>query len=362
MTDTGYLRRRRRGLMILALLAAVLTAGAWAEWRYLGPLPIRLGASPDAPAPLAVWPWPQAVQDMPNPGVTHWLDTSSPDGTTLDLFDFDFAANPRLRFEIYDQDEDDAQPFDNHVKFWAQGVAQAARHLNQSGHGPVLATCNGLFYDFNQSGPDGAASHVTPVVLNGQVHYAQIENHRWTFGVKYDAQGRPAFKAIHLPDVAALAREFDWAAGGAQCLVKDGQAQALPPRAVGNSAHPGFAYMKTSRVSLAWSRDSRHLFLLFVKEPDEESISDWAYAHHVPLEGGWSLPDETRFWQARGVWGAVNSDAGDVAQLVYRLPGGRYQMSEPRWSSASARRTLPGDLSGAPPGGSLMYWFVREMP
>ena len=82
--------------------------------------------------------------------------------------------------------------------------------------------------------------------------------------------------------------------------------------------------------------------------------------------GGWSLPDEARFWKSVGVWGAVNSDAGDVAQLVYRLPDGkyalsrRYEMSEPRWSSSSVRRTLDANLSGAPSGGSLMYWYVRD--
>jgi hypothetical protein len=73
-----------------------------------------------------------------------------------------------------------------------------------------------------------------------------------------------------------------------------------------------------------------------------------------------------QFWRSLGVWGAINSDAGDVAQLVHSLPSGkyelsrRYEMSEPRWSSASVRRTLPADLSGAPPGGALMYWYVRD--
>ena len=75
-----------------------------------------------------------------------------------------------------------------------------------------------------------------------------------------------------------------------------------------------------------------------------------------PAGGGWSLPDEARFWKSLGVWGAINSDAGDVAQLVYRLPDGkyeirrRYEMSEPRWASSSVRRALPADLSGAPAG------------
>ena len=75
----------------------------------------RLFCRPRAGSSLARWPWPQAVQDTPHPGVTHWLDTSSPDGTMLDFFDFDFGKNPHLRFEIYDQDEDDTHPFDDYT-------------------------------------------------------------------------------------------------------------------------------------------------------------------------------------------------------------------------------------------------------
>jgi len=358
--STRRRKQNRRGLILLGLLALMLAGAGVAEWRYAGPLPLALGAEPDAPAPLVRWPWRGASFGRPHPGVAHWLDESSPDGTRLDLFDFDFAANPRLQFGLYDQDEDDARPFDDHARPWAMGVAQAAKHLNEMGRGTVLAACNGLFYDYDVTGPHAGASHVTPIVLNGVPRYTRTENHRWTFGVKYEKNGGRTFQAIYLPDTAALRRGFTYAAGGAQCLVREGQVQPLPPPAVGNSAHPAFALMKTSRISWGWSRDSRHLYLLFVKEPDEEAVSEWAWEHHVPLGGGWSLPDEARFWQALGVWGAVNSDAGDVAQLVYRLPDGRYEMSEPRWSSPAVRRTLDADSSGAPAGGSLMYWYVRD--
>ena len=359
-------KRRGRGLILLWLIALALGVAGATEWRYLGPLPLELGANPDQPAPLAIWPWPHALLDRPHAGVTHWFDRSSPDKTQIDLFDFDFVANPHLQFALYDQDEDDSHPFDDKAHPWAKGVAQAAKHLNESGRGLVLAACNGLFYDYDNTGPDATASHVTPVVLNGSSHYTRVENHRWTFGVQYGKDAKPTFRAVHLPDLATLGREFTYAAGGAQCLIHNGQVLPLPPYAIGNSAHPAFAYMKTSRVSWGWSRDNRHLYLLFVKEPDEEAVSEWARIHNVPLGGGWSLPDEAKFWRSLGVWGAINSDAGDVAQLVYCLPSGkyelscRYEMSEPRWSSASVRRTLPADLSGAPPGGSLMYWYVRD--
>ena len=357
---TSLQKRNRRGLALLGVLALALAGAAATERRYLGPLPVAVGVGPDSPAALTQWPWPGAAFDWPHAGVSHWFDRSSPDGTQLDLFDFDFAANPHLRFGLYDQDEDDADPFDNKAHPWAMGAAQATKHLNETGRGTVLLACNGLFYDYDVAGPGSTASHVTPVVLNGTPHYADVENHRWTFGVQQGNNGRPIFRALHLPDTATLRRSFTFAAGGAQCLVRDGQTQPFPPPAVGNSAHPAFADMKTSRVSWGWSRDNRHLYLLFVHEPDEEAVSEWAWEHHFPLQGGWSLPDEARFWHSLGVWGAINSDAGDVAQLVYRLPSGKYEISEPRWASASVRRALPADLSGAPPGGSLMYWYVRD--
>lgn len=357
---TSRRAQNRRGLVLLALLALALAGAGVTEWRYLGPLPLEVGVNPDSPAALAHWPWPDARFDRPHAGVAHWFDRSSPDGTQIDLFDFDFTANPCLRFGLYDQDEDDARPFDDKAHPWALSVALAAKHLNETGRGQVLVACNGLFYNYDDTGPDSTASHVTPIVLNGISHDTSVENHRWTFGVKVGKNGGQIFQSIHLPDLATLERSFTYAAGGAQCLIKDGTVQPLPPFAVGNSAHPAFAYMKTSRVSWGWSRDSRHLYLLFVKEPDEESISEWAREHRFPLEGGWSLPDEARFRQALGVWGSVNSDAGDVAQLVSRLPDGKYEMSEPRWSSSGVRRTLAANLTGAPPGGALMYWYIRD--
>src|SRR5437763_4034906 len=76
----------------------------------------------EIPSPLATWPWPRAARDTPDAGVTHWLDRSSQDGTVLDLLQFDFTANPRLRLELYDQDEDDPVPFDNSVDYWARGI------------------------------------------------------------------------------------------------------------------------------------------------------------------------------------------------------------------------------------------------
>ena len=271
-----------------------------------------------------------------------------------------FEANPHLRLEIYDQDQDDATPFNDKVPgYWNQGVAQVVPHLNTVGRGTVIAACNGLFFDFDHYNARGTARHVSPVVLDGKPYYTHGDNYRWTFGVK-SQNGGPKFRAVHLPDATTLARDFDFAAGGAQRLIGDGVPAPLPMLSQGKTST--FEQMKTSRVSLAWSRDNRHLYLLFVKEPDSEWVSGWAWEHGVPLMGGWSLPDEQRFWQTLGAWGAINSDAGDVAQLTYLLPNGQYELSPSKGLFTGGRRAYPADFPHAPRGGALMFWFVRDAP
>ncbi|RYF46702.1 MAG: hypothetical protein EOO38_13620, partial [Cytophagaceae bacterium] len=106
------------------------------------PVPIRAPLHPDksvlSPSELTKWPWPKAQPQTTHQGVTHWLATQK-DGTTCDLMRFDFAANPRLRFELYSQDQDDEKPWDNVVEWWPMGVGQAIKHLSSDGRGQVLA-------------------------------------------------------------------------------------------------------------------------------------------------------------------------------------------------------------------------------
>ena len=80
-------------------------------------------------APDTSWPWPNAKTKELALGVTQTSKVSS-DGTMLDLFDFDFGANPKLRWEIFDQDEDDEKPLDNRVNYWNRNVAQMTRQLD----------------------------------------------------------------------------------------------------------------------------------------------------------------------------------------------------------------------------------------
>jgi hypothetical protein len=113
-------------------------------------------------------------------------------------------------------------------------------------------------------------------------------------------------------------------------------------------------------VGLGWTRDSGKLYLLFVKEPDAEAPSLMAAEHGISMAGGWSVPDMARFFVALGVWGAINSDAGDVGQLIYRTAKGHYEIVPPKWSSSQMRMTLAADFSDAPQGGTLMYWVIRD--
>ena len=321
----------------------------------------------DVEAPLCRWPWNGVKIEIIHAGVTHWQAVSS-DGTGLELLKFDFAANPRLRLELFDQDQDDEKSFDNHAHFWQRGVGQITRQLNAERKGAVIAAWNGLFFGYDQNDATGIAEHVSPVVLNGK-SYFNSGSHRWTFGVKY-RQGKPTFKTLHLPDKKILSREFDWAAGAAQCLIYKGRPLKLEPFPLSLDAikigpvpstpleagHiPTVDHMRTSRVSLGWSRDSQALYLLFVKEPGNETESALAFRHGEIGRGGWTLYDLQRFWKSKNVWGAINSDGGNVAQLAHLQASGCYTLI-----TENERRTVTPEFENAPNGGALMYFYVRE--
>ena len=347
---------------------------SWRRWAAFG---AAVGAAcsgpPPAPAthaPLTTWPWPGARPEALGKGTTRW-ESRAQDGTELQLIEFDFGTNPRLRFELYDQDEDDAVPFDNQTDYYPRGVGGVTKSLNETRK--VVAAWNGLFfaYDRSQGGPNGVATHIGPNVIRGRVRY-NVGNHRWAFGVKGN---RP--KALHLPDKATLAREFDYASVGAQCLVREGKplrVQPFPapgappvpqpvPSTPDEAGHiPLVDHMKTSRTSMGWSRDGSKLWLLVVVESDHELGSKLALKRGEPDAGGWTLADLQRFWLAFGAWGAVNSDGGAVTQLVLLRPDGKYEMQPPRISSPNRRLVFGRDFKNAPEGGTLMTFYVREGP
>lgn len=369
-------KRRLGAIFFLLIIGGVLF---FAKQRWLNDTKtVKIGTSQSDPAPLAKWPWPDAKKDVPARGVTHWIDKSSPDHTVCELIEFDFKANPRLHFAMFDQDADDKKPWDNHCLYWNRGAAQLTRQLNKT-EGRVIALWNGLFFGYHGGSKwaTGAAFHVSPVVLNGKVHNWGA-NHRWSFGVKY-RNGVPLFKTFHKPSPQVLGREYDFAGGSAQCLIKDGKALRLQPFGLPplkqpvpstpqEAGHiPDFDHMRSCRASIGWSKDSSKLYLLFIKEPDSETASVIAARHGnsffgVSLWGGWTVADLQRFWQARGVWGAINSDAGDVAQLTLLRADTNYDLVPSRQGSDKMRLRFKPDFKGAPKGGALMYFYVVEKP
>jgi hypothetical protein len=314
------------------------------------------------PHPSATWPWLAAEEGHPRNGVSHWLDKAA-DGTTLDLIRFDFKENSRLRFELYDQDEDDATPFDDRVDYYGKGVGAIVNHLHQLKRGKVVAAWNGMFFGYLTpgGGPGVVAHHIGPVVLRGKARY-NVGRHRWTFGVSYRA-GAPEFRAELLPAMANLGERFDFAADGAQLLVREGKPLPLANPVPSEDSAGTIAIvddMRTSRVSMAWSKDNRFFYLLFVNEPDNELASKLEVKHGKQPFGGWALADLQRFWMALGAWGAVNGDGGAVAQLTYLRPDGKYEMLPPRIAAPNKRLTFEPDFVGAPAGGTLMTFYVVE--
>jgi hypothetical protein len=371
-----------RRSIVLGLLALGVVGSVWVLTQNLDATQSLADTSYRDPSPLAKWPLTGAKTEVLHAGVTRTYATG-PDGTRIEFFDFDFQVNPRLCFEIFDQDEDDASPLDSRVQHRKRNVALVTRQLNGQGRGPIIAAWNGAFfgYDF-QVGPENSF-HVSPVVLRGKVHY-NTANHRWTWGGKETSQG-PVWKIFFKPSRQQMEREFDYAAGSMQCLIHNGKPLRVEPSpAIGQdfkmqpvkstideAGHiPYFDHMRTSRASIGWSRDNRHLYLLAVQEPDSENNSNqgliWAVRgepvpSHLSSKGGWTVPDVQRFWISRGVWGAINSDAGDAFQLVYRSPRSDYTFLPPRLASNAMRIAYDANLKGVfEGGGAIMYFMVRE--
>ena len=141
-------KSKKRAFIAAAILLPICGAGYFAKQRWLNDTrALQSGGSLNTPAVLAKWPWPKAKSDSPTHGVTHWIDRSSPDGTVVELVEFDFKVNPKLHFALFDQDSDDAKPWDNHCLYWQRGAGQMTRQLNKSGR--VVALWNGLFFGYH---------------------------------------------------------------------------------------------------------------------------------------------------------------------------------------------------------------------
>ncbi|MCE9559534.1 MAG: phosphodiester glycosidase family protein [Armatimonadetes bacterium] len=321
----------------------------------------------------ATWPWVGVKEEAIHKGVTRWFNPRTRDNSTLELFRFDFKANPSLKFEMYDQDEDDAVPFDNKTDFFDRNVAEIAKHLSDQKRGIVIAAWNGLFHGYDRSvaiPPHGLATHIGPNVIRGKGRY-NYGSIRWGFGVKGGA-----FVISHQPTVKQMEATMDFGAIGAQCLILDGKPLKLQdfpkpddlplktpvPSTPMEAGHiPSVDFLKTSRTSMAWSKDNRYFYLLVVTEADNEVQSKLALRDRSDRpDGGWTLSDLQRFWVDFGADFAINSDGGIATQLVYRRTTGDYEFL-PAFFVGKGRMTIGKDFSGAPKGGgSLMSFAILE--
>ncbi len=341
------------------------------------------------PSALAKWPLNGASTASAPRGVAH-LTTRDTDGTDIDLLEFDFKANPKLKLELFDQDSDDAKPFDNSARYWGRNAAYILTHESKTG-GPLIAVCNGGPFSFDRSKTLDDAQHVAPLVVAGKPHFQNAstnESQLWTFGVHSNGNNPPQFEVLLRPSPAPL--QFDYATGGVQCLIKDGMALHLddPPatKRWGNFVPPSAAdvgslgrsdWTKTSRISLAWNREGSKLWMLSVRDPEAESASrvalslrfkELADASTPPITGGWSVLDVQNFWKSQGAYGAVLLSSGDFAQLASQGANDQVdfvpsQVATRFWKTAAGRTRLfcAPTLKGAPTGGSaLFYWTVRE--
>jgi hypothetical protein len=261
-------------------------------------------------------------------------------------------------------------------------VVDVARKLDSSGRGKVIAAWNGAFFGYDHNSKPTKAFHVSPVILRGKVLFNTAQ-HRWTFGVKNTEEG-PVWKALFKPSRAVMEQQFDFGAGSVQNLIKDGKPLALEPfPPIGgtfkeqpvpstelDAGHiPYFDHMRTCRASIGWSKDNQHLYLLAVKEPDLESSSSLALSFAVrgepipagaTMSGGWTVADVQKFWESKGVWGAINSDAGDILQLAVKEKDGSFDLIPPRLGSEKMRMNMSMGSPSLKSGGALMYFYICE--
>ena len=178
-----------------------------------------------------------------------------------------------------------------------------------------------------------------------------------------------------MPKASVLTNMFDCSAGAAQCLLRAGvplKLEPFPTRGAREPAShpcardeagyiPNVDHRKVSRTSLGWTEDNRHLFLLCVTEPTIDAAIKLTMRQGLEVTGGWTLADLQRFWVAKGVWGAINSDGGPPEQFTYKLANGRYVLSPAQWAADGGRIECAPEFANAPHGGSLMYFYVRDV-
>jgi len=310
-------------------------------------------------SPLASWPWSAAVSQELAGGCTLLTVTDAHDGTQARLFTCDYRTNPKLRWELYDRDEDDAHPRNNASEFVGKdSVAKVWEHIQA--RGKLLAVFNGPFFVI-----ESPYRHTAAIVNHGQV-YAYVGNPRWALGVK-----GTDFQLIHRATRKQLA-PFDWGSGNVQALIVEGKPTALPspdpklpnPNQVSPESQPGdcgpFAwndYLKTARTSLGW-KDGQFAMLTIThaREDGEDNAANLRRAGK-PQASGWDIADLQQFWQAWGAVGACNLDGGYATQVAWLTPDG------PRYLPFCGGEPVEfGKIEPPQSMGVLLYPYLIERP
>lgn len=355
----------RRALAILALLGLPLAAwqlGGLAR-LYLTPPPAQLPPVEQVRvpvndrSPLARWPWPAAASQELAPGCS-LLTAGTPDGTETRLFTCDVRANPRLRWELYDRDEDDAHPRNNSSEFQGRdGVFKVWEHL--APRGQVVAVFNGPFFVI-----ESPYRHTAAVVNHGQV-YAYVGNPRWTLLVKGSE-----FRLVHRATRQQMA-PYEWGSGNVQALVVEGKPTALPSPdsrvpldQVSPESQPGDCgpftwndYLKTARTSLGWKDGQFAMLTVTHSRLDGEDAAAGRRRAGKPQGSGWDIADLQQFWLSWGAEGACNLDGGYATQVAWRTPQG------PRYLPFCSGDPVPFDKIGPPQSmGVLLYPYLIEKP
>lgn len=301
-------------------------------------------------------------------GATLRVFPPTDDGTTVRFLAFNLAQNPDFIFGIYDADSDDARTFDDKNTSWLG--ASLHRVLDKTQHrvganSDVLCLVNGGFFGAQNS---WTATHEAPIVVEGKLRYdAHTLEHDWPEQAgaltiqKSGARFYFGFVRQLTPQNAPL---FQTALGGVRGLIIDGKAQNLKPGMGGTQ-------LRCSRTSVGWTNDSRHFYILSVRDMDGERASLQQRAQQkigvgTPV-GGWDAAQVQRFWQNIKVPNAVLFDGGESTQLAYKQSDGNhrfissaYQISRTfgYWNGRPLRAYLPLLPPEPNHGGVLNYFYI----
>lgn len=262
------------------------------------------------------WKW--GHESSSAEGMTLVVGKAEPDGTVVRHFTFDFAANPNLRFRLYDADSDDRIPFDDtNSSYMAQGIDLVGRKLDRRAHAEgaeLLCAFNSGFFGARDH---RIAFHEAPVVIDGKALYdvdlIRPKEQAWVFAMSSAEQiraGAPRFRLVPEMPWEELAKT-QTALAGVRPLRANGESLELKPGI-------GSTKLRCARTSIGWSADGNTLHVLIVRDPDTEGSSNLQRKGQKTQTGGWDVREVQAFWEKQGIPNAILLDGGESTQAAYR--------------------------------------------